>query len=152
VVLVAAGFAAFDAAGAFAVAALAVVVFAVAVLAVAVFAVAALAVVVFAVAVAAWAPVARVAVAAASLRGARGRRGAGALVETLSDAGTDARRVRVPPEEARADPARSRGSGPSFRRRSWSSEDMHLTSVGGQDTAPGEVRRASPHRRRAGAM
>jgi hypothetical protein len=76
-----------------------------------------------------------------------------AAFEVVSTAaGADARRDRVPPVEARADPARVRGAGPSFRRRSWSCEDMHLTSVGGQDTARRGRTRNSPHGRQAGAM
>jgi hypothetical protein len=76
-----------------------------------------------------------------------------AAFEVVSTAaGADARRDRVPPVEARADPARVRGAGPSFRRRSWSCEDIHLTSVGGQDTARRGRTRNSPHGRQAGAM
>jgi hypothetical protein len=69
---------------------------------------------------------------------ARGAAAVRAAFDAVSAAaGADARRDRIPPVEARADPARVRGSGPSFRRRSWSCEDIHLTSVGGQDGAPG---------------
>jgi hypothetical protein len=76
-----------------------------------------------------------------------------AAFEVVSTAaGADARRDRVPPVEARADPARVRGAGPSFRRRSWSCEDIHLTSVGGQDTSRRGRTRNSPHGRQAGAM
>jgi hypothetical protein len=116
----------------------------------------ALAVVVFAAVVLAAADFAGAVVAAAVVFGLGVRvavpdvRAAFEVVSTV--AGADARRDRVPPVEARADPARVRGAGPSFRRRSWSCEDIHLTSVGGQDTSRRGRTRNSPHGRQAGAM
>jgi hypothetical protein len=133
-----------------AVAALAVAALAVAALAVAAFTVAALAreARVPVAAAAAFAAVARLAREAGAVRSpvvwvVPGRcavpgRGVGTLLVAVSSDEPTARR-RVPRAVGRVDAVPVTGSDPSMRRRSWWSELMHLTSVGGHCRgAPGE--------------